>query len=192
MPRKVLLVGGIILVVVIAAIAFLSFTQKRALSGSVLNPPWPSPEIALTDQSGQPYSLHAQRGKVVLIYFGYTNCPNECPLTMAHAKLARESLGERAGDVQVVMVSTDPVRDTPEALAHFMGSFGPDFLGLTGTQAELEKAWKDYGVTVEQGGEAHSTFLYVVDPAGDIRETFQPDADPAVIAADLDLLLKGK
>lgn len=192
MQRKLMVRGGILLVILAVVVAILFATQKRSLSGSVIDPPWPAPEISLTDHSGRPFSLHAQQGKVVLIYFGYTNCPDECPLTMAHAKLARESLGERAGDVQVIMVTTDPARDTPEALSHFMASFDPSFLALTGTQAELEKTWKDYGVSVAQGGEAHSTFLYVVDPAGDIRETFQPDTDPAVISSDLDLLLKGK
>ena len=111
---------------------------------------------------------------------------------MAHAKLAIESLGKDGERVQVVMVSTDPVRDTPEALQHFMGAFGPQFLGLTGTPPELETAWKDYGVTVENGGETHSTYLYVVDPTGAIRETFQPDTPPETIAADVKLLLKSK
>jgi protein SCO1/2 len=108
---------------------------------------------------------------------------------MAHVKLARESLGDRAKDVQVIMVSTDPARDTPEALKTFMGHFDPSFLGLTGSIPELQKTWQDYGVTVEDGGETHSTYLYVIDPAGNVRETFLPDSQPEEIAADLKLLL---
>jgi cytochrome oxidase Cu insertion factor (SCO1/SenC/PrrC family) len=73
-----------------------------------------------------------------------------------------------------------------------MAHFDPSFLGLTGTTDELQKTWKDYGVTVEQGGETHSTYLYVIDPAGNVRETFLPDAEPNAIAADVNLLLKGK
>lgn len=192
MQRKTLLVGMGILVVLVAVIAIFLFTNKPSFKGAVINPPWPAAEIKLTDHNGQPFTMSAQRGKVVLLYFGYVNCPNECPLTMAHIRLALQSLGDRAKDVQVIMVSTDPVRDTPQALKDFMEHFDPSFLGLTGTPADLEKAWKDYGVTVEQGGETHSTFLYVVDPAGNIRETFLPDAEPADIAGDIELLLKGK
>jgi len=158
----------------------------------VITPPWPAPEITLTDHNGRPFKMSEQRGRVVLLYFGYVNCPNECPLTMAHLKLALESIGERARDVQVIMVSTDPVRDTPQALKDFMEHFDPSFLGLTGTPAELQRAWKDYGVTVEAGGETHSTYLYVIDPAGDVRETFLPDTEPRDIARDVGLLLKGK
>lgn len=192
MLRKTLLVGVGIFVGLLALTAFLYLTSKPSFRGSVITPPWPAPEINLTDHNGKPFKATDQRGKVVLLYFGYVNCPDECPLTMAHLKLALDRLGDRAGDVQVVMVSTDPVRDTPQALKDFMGHFDPSFLGLTGTPAELQKVWKDYGVAVEAGGETHSTFLYVIDPAGNVRETFLPDAEPNAIAGDVGLLLKGK
>src|SRR6476660_5523919 len=192
MQRKLTFVGiGILaLLAILAAVFFL--TNKPSLRGAIITPPWPAPDLHLTDHKGNPFSMSDQVGKVVLLYFGYVNWPDECPLTMAHLKLALESLGERAKDVQVAMVSTDPVRDTPEALKTFMEHFSPTFLGLTGTPAELQKAWKDYSVTVEEGGETHSVFLYVIDPAGNVRETFLPDADPKDIAADVGLLLEGK
>ena len=192
MPRKTILVGVSIFVVLFALTAIFYLTGKPSFRGALITPPWPAPEINLTDQNGQPFTLSSQKGKVVLLYFGYVNCPDECPLTMAHVKLARESLGDRAKDVQVVMVSTDPARDTPQALMDFMRHFDPTFLGLTGTTAELQKTWKDYGVTVEEGGETHSTFLYVIDPAGNVRETFLPDTEPNDIARDVGPLLKGR
>ena len=192
MQRKTILVGVSIFVVLFALIAVFYLTNKPSFRGALITPPWPAPEIHLTDQNGQPFTMSSQKGKVVLLYFGYVNCPNECPLTMAHIKLARESLGDRAKDVQAVMVSTDPARDTPQALQDFMRHFDPSFLGLTGTTAELQKTWKDYGVTVEEGGETHSTFLYVIDPAGNVRETFLPDTEPNDIARDVGLLLKGR
>lgn len=194
MQRKIIFIGIAILVVLSALTAIVYITKDRNPSyrGSVINPPWPAPEIKLSDHNGQPFTLSSQRGKVVLLYFGYVNCPDECPLTMAHVKLARESLGDQAQKVQVTMVSTDPARDTPQALKTFMEHFDPAFLGLTGTPEELQKAWRDYGVTVEQGGETHSIFLYVIDPAGNVRETFLPDAEPKDIAADLRLFLNGK
>ena len=192
MNRRLLYVGAGILVLLITVAAVVFGTSKPSLKGAVLMPPWQAPEIQLTDHNGQPFTLTNQRGKVVLLYFGYVNCPDECPLTMAHLKLALESLGDRASSVQVAMVSTDPVRDTPQALKDFMGHFDPSFLGLTGTMDELQNVWRSYGVTVEMGGETHSTFLYVIDPTGNVRETFLPDAEPKAIASDISLLLKGK
>jgi protein SCO1/2 len=111
---------------------------------------------------------------------------------MAHNKLVLEQLGDRAKDVQVVMVSTDPVRDTPQAMKDFMEKFDPSFLGVPGSPEELQKVWKDYGVTVMDGGETHGNFLYVIDPAGNVRETFLSDSEPDDIASDVSLLLKGK
>jgi protein SCO1/2 len=192
MQRRLIYVGIGILVLLVGVAAVFAITNKPSFKGSLISPPWTAPEIKLTDHNGQPFTLSNQRGKVVLLFFGYVNCPDECPLTMAHIKLARESLGNRARDVQVIMVSTDPARDTPQALKDFMGHFDPSFLGLTGTPAELQKAWSDYGVTVADGGETHSTFLYVIDPTGNVRETFLPDSEPNDIAKDMNLLLKGK
>jgi protein SCO1 len=192
MERKLLKVGGGILAVLIVVVVIFFLTDKSTLKGTVISPPWAAPEISLTTHDGNAFGLSDQHGKVVLLYFGYVNCPDECPLTMAHIKLAIESLGNRAKDVQVLMVSTDPARDTPQALKDFMGHFEPSFLGLTGTPEELQKVWKDYGVTVEKGGETHSTFLYVIDPGGNVRETFLPETEPSDIAADVNLLLKGK
>src|SRR5574341_1228056 len=174
MNRRLLFLGAGILVLLITVAVIVYTTSKPSFNGAVITPPWPAPEIKLTDHNGRPFTMSSRRGKVVLLYFGYVNCPDECPLTMAHLKLALESLGDRAKDVQVAMVSTDPARDTPQALTDFMNHFDPTLLGLTGTPAELQKAWRDYGVTVEDGGETHSTYLYVIDPSGNIRETFLP------------------
>ncbi len=192
MQRKLIFVGiGIFVLLAVVAAVFV-LTNKPSLKGSIITPPWTAPEINLIDHNGQTFTLSAQRGKVVLLYFGYVNCPDECPLTMAHIKIALQSLGNRAKSVQVIMVSTDPARDTLQALKDFMEHFDPSFLGLTGTPAELQKTWMEYGVAVENGGETHSTFLYVIDPNGNVRETFLPDAEPNEIARDVSLLLKGK
>ena len=190
MNRRLMLLGSGIVAALILLAVLLFLTQKPTLKGAVISPAWQAPDVQMTDHNGRPFSLSSQRGKVVLLYFGYVNCPDECPLTMAHIKLALEQLGDRAKDVQVVMISTDPPRDTPQALKDFMEHFNPAFLGLTGTPAELSKAWKDYGVTVLDGGETHSVFLYVIDPAGDVRETLLPDTEPNDIAADVGLLLR--
>ena len=192
MNRRVLLFSAGILVIATAITAFLLITSKPQLTGTVITPPLAAAEINLTNDNSQPFTMSSQRGKVVLLYFGYVNCPDECPLTMAHLKLALKQLGDRAKDAQVVMVSTDSVRDTPQAMKEFMGKFDPSFMGLPGSPEELQKVWNAYGVTVLDGGETHSNFIYVIDPKGNIRETFLSDSEPNDIASDVGLLLQGK
>ena len=165
---------------------------KPSFNGGVIDPPLKAPDIQMADHNGNEFKLSAYRGKLVLIFFGYTNCPDECPATMAHLKLALEALGDTAQNVQVVMITTDPVRDSPQALKDFLGHFSPTFLGIPGTQEQLEKVWKAYGVTVLDGGETHSSFTYVIDKQGDIRETFNTDTTSDEMAADLKILLKEK
>ncbi len=189
MKEKVLW-GGVALIVLLGGIAgFLFLNKRHTLSGAVIDPPLPAAEIALNDFNGQPFKLSSLRGKVVVLYFGYTNCPDECPLTMAHLKLATDLLGSQAQDVKVVMITTDPARDTAQAMKGFLGKFSPDFIGLVGTPDEMQKVWKDYGVTVEDNGETHSFFIYLIDKSGNFRETFLPDSVPADEAADMRLLL---
>lgn len=192
MNRRIMFSGLVVLAVLITVTAILFVRSQQSFKGSVITPPWPAPEFTLIDHNGQSFSMSSQRGKVVLLYFGFTNCPHECPLTMAHLKLALEQLGNSSKDVQVLMVSTDPTRDTQLNLEDFLGKFNPTFLGLTGSTEELQKVWKDYGVTVMDGGETHSVYLYVIDPKGDIRETLGLEAEPKDIASDVRLLLKGK
>lgn len=160
-----------------------------SLKGAAFPQAQPAAEINLTDHNGIPFQLSSQRGKVVLVFFGFSNCVSECPATLAIIRLALEKTGEISKDVVVVMVSTDPVRDTPESMKEFMGRFNPGFLGLVGTPAELEKAWQDYGVLVEDEGETHSSLTYVVDRSGNLRETFSPETTSDDIASDLKILL---
>ena len=160
-----------------------------AFRGTRIEPSTPAPEIDLADQNGNVFRVSDSTGRVVLIFFGFTNCPNECPLTAARLKQALEMLGERAKDVQVVMVSTDPVRDTPQAIGEFLGKFSPRFIGIPGTVESLSKVWDDYGVIVLDGGETHSIFIYVVDQTGNLRLTFTADTSPENIASDLKILL---
>ena len=192
MQQKALWVGIASIGAVALVAAILSFRMKPSLHGAVIDPPAAAAEINLRDFNGQEFSLRALRGKVVIVYFGYTNCPDECPLTMAHLKQATDSLDAQSKAVQVVMISTDPKRDTPQAMKDFLGKFNPDFVGLVGPPEQLTQVWRDYGVTVEDGGQTHSFFVYVIDRAGNFRETFLPDSSPADMAADLHLLATEK
>jgi protein SCO1 len=192
MEKRFFWVGtGILVLVVLAAAAALIFKRaNQAFTGSVVNPPSPAADFSLTSQTDETVSLSEFRGKYVLVYFGFTHCTNECPVVMALLSKARSELGAQAADVQVIFVSTDPANDTPQAMGDFLNRFDPTFIGGTGTQAELQPVWKDYGVAVLDGGETHSSYVYVIDPAGNIRLTYSSPYSAEEVAADLKLLFR--
>jgi protein SCO1/2 len=127
-----------------------------------------------------------------MVFFGFTNCVDECPLTMAHLTQARQMLGDSAGKVHVILVSTDPVRDTPEVMREYLNKFDPAYVGITGNTEELSKIWNAYGITVLDGGETHSSLTYVIDRDGNLRLHFDPESAPEDIAADLKTLLSSQ
>ena len=190
MERKILLVGANILAILLIAAGVLLLSRRESFSGAVIEPPMPLPAISLTDQDGATFQSASLRGRIVLIYFGYTNCKEECPITMAKLHQVLGSLKSGADQIQVLMVSTDPSRDTPEAMRAFLAPFQPGFLGLTGTPAQLQKVWGDYGVTVLDDGETHSNLIYVIDRRGNFRLTFHYEMAPDDIASDLRILLR--
>jgi len=180
----------LVMLVIISTSSCAALTSP--LKGAVISPATPAADINLTDHHGQPFQLSSFRGKVALVFFGFSNCVVECPATLAIIRQALETVGDASKDVVVVMVSTDPVNDTPQSMKEFMEKFNPAFLGLLGAPDELAKAWEDYGVVVLDGGETHSSFTYVVDRKGDLRETFSLDTSSDDIAADLKVLLAEK
>jgi protein SCO1/2 len=192
MQKRLVWVGMVAIASVALVAAAWLITAKPAFHGAVIDPPISATEIRLQDDNGQNFTLSSLRGKVVVLYFGYTNCPDECPLTMAHLKLMVDQLGAQAQDVRVIMITTDPKRDTSKVLNSWLAKFNPNFIGLLGTPDQLAQVWKDYGVTVEDGGETHSYFVYMIDGTGKFRETFLPDSLPSDMAADAQLLLAGK
>jgi protein SCO1/2 len=165
---------------------------KPSLKGDAISPTVAAADINLTDHNGQPFQLSSYSGKVALVFFGFSNCVDECPAVLALIRQALETDSLTSKDVVVVMVSTDPVRDTPQSMKEFMERFNPGFLGLLGTSEELAKVWQDYGVIVEDGGETHSSFTYVLDKKGNLRETFSPETSSDDIAADVKVLLAEK
>ena len=189
MSYKVLSAAGIAAIIVATLAGLIFLTDRPYLQGSVIDPPLPGAEIGLNETNGRPFVLEDQRGKVTLISFGYTNCPDECPLTMANLKLAVEMLGSDADRTTVVLVTTDPERDTPDVLRTFLDRFNTGFMGLTGPAEDLARVWKAYGVTVMDGGETHSNYVYVIDKSGNLVETILADAGAAAIAEDIRTLL---
>jgi len=155
-------------------------------------------ELRLTGHDGKPRSLADFRGKVVVVSFGFTHCPDVCPTTLADLASAVKQLGADASRVQVLFVTVDPKRDTPELLRQYVPAFHPDFIGLYGDEAALERAKKEFHVYAQArppktGEEAytvdHSAHMYVVDQQGKLRLLLPPGTQPAAIASDLRVLL---
>ncbi len=194
MERKSLWVILVLFVVVMIAIGGTYYFSglSRAFKGSVIDPPITAPQISLTGPGGSNVRLTDFRGRVVLVFFGYTHCPDECPATLAILRQVRTDLGVDSTGIQVLFVTTDPARDTLAQMAGYLANFDSTFIGLTGTQADLAGVYKDYGVTVLDNGETHSTRVYVVDQNGMLGLTFPVGMSPADIEHDLHIVLQGK
>ena len=184
-------VTGILVVILLAAgVATYVLRAPHGFNGSVIDPPAPAADFLLIDQHNQPFDFSSLRGKYVMLYFGYSHCTNECPAAMALMTQARSQLGSQAGRVQVVFVATDPPRDTPQAMGEFVDRFDTSFVGATGTATQLGAVWAKYGVTVEDGGETHSDYIYLVDPSGNLLMTYSQPITAEQISADLKQLLR--
>jgi protein SCO1/2 len=154
-------------------------------------------ELALTGHDGKPRTLEDFRGKVVVLFFGYTHCPDVCPLTMAYTAQALKSLGKDAQRVQVLFVTVDPERDTPEVLSRYVPAFDPGFLGLYGDEAATRKAAREFKVFYEKRPASvpgqytvdHSAQSYVVDAKGRLRLFIRQDRIAEDLAHDLRALL---
>lgn len=157
-------------------------------------------ELRLTDHHGQRRSLEDFHGKVVVLFFGYTHCPDVCPTTLGELGITLKRLGPDAGKVQVLFVTLDPARDTPAVLAQYVPSFNQTFLGLTGTDEEIAQAAKSFKVFYkkqESGSKAgytmdHSANTFVLDGQGRVRLMFGFGRGAAPLVHDIQQLLAGK
>ena len=155
-------------------------------------------DFSLTGPEGKTVSLEDFRNKVVLIYFGYTFCPDGCPITLSNLKLLMFDLGEKAGDVQVIFISIDPERDTFQKLKDYVPYFHPTFIGLTGSEAELASVAKKYQtfylkqkVESEAGYlMAHSDVVILVDQNGRYRGRYKSKYDLDKLTTDIRWLLE--
>lgn len=190
MERKILWVGIIVLAGFLILAGVTTLNKQKEFFGVEISPAPSAPEFAsLMDQSGQDVKLKDYQDKIVLLFFGYTSCPDICPATMGKLKQVVKDLGENRDEVVVIMVTTDPERDTQEKLGNYLGNFDPHFLGLTGSISDLGETWKDYGVTVLDDGAIHSNRVYVIDHAGTLRLTFPNEMAVGEIVSDLKLLI---
>jgi protein SCO1/2 len=170
-----------------------------ALKAGVFNPPRAAPEIALQSSNGSAFKLSQYRGKLVVLEFGYTHCADVCPVSLATLTQARRQLGAAAADVQVVFVTVDPARDNAARLRAYLTPFDPTFIGVTGSQKQIDAVLKDYGIGATRrmvdGSKTdytmhHSSYLYFIDRQG-MQRALMPFGHPSAdIVHDLQLLLK--
>jgi protein SCO1/2 len=147
-------------------------------------------DFELSDQQGRPWNLAAARGKVVLLTFGYTHCPDICPMTVSNLTGAWRQLGSDQSNVQGVFVTLDPERDTPQRLAAYLENFESPLVGLTGSASAIQGAARLYHVkyAVRDGGPSlgatidHSAFIYLIDRLGRLRYLFPHTTPPERLA----------
>jgi protein SCO1 len=158
-----------------------------------------APDFTLTAQTGAPFRLSDQKGSVVLLFFGYTYCPDVCPTTLSDFKQAHQLLGADAERVRFVFVTVDPDRDTPDRLKQYMAIFGSDFVGLSGTAEQLAPVYKAYDITHDKVLSEtdprdyfinHTATTFAIDPAGQWRLNEPYGTSVEDLVRDVRLLLK--
>lgn len=164
----------------------------------VLDPPKQLADFEMPSNTGEPVKLSDFRGKPVLLFFGYTHCPDFCPATLGEFKQAKQQLGEQGDDVAYVFVSVDGERDSPEVLDRYVKNFDPSFIGLSGTSETLQPIAKDYGLYAKKNTETktasgylvdHSVATYLIDQQGQLRSFYPIEATAETFAADVQALL---
>lgn len=196
--RHVVLLGLALLVALIGVLGATFFSGAYQFQGSLIDPPIQAADFSLTDQTGGTFRLSDHKGEVVLIFFGYTNCPDVCPVTLAEFKQVKEQLRDKAEQVRFVFITVDPERDTVERIGAHLANFDPGFIGLTGDTADLEAVYKAYGVYAAkaEGGSAagylmdHTARVYAIDLNGNLRLTYPFESGSDEIADDVEYLLK--
>jgi protein SCO1 len=202
MDRRILFFFGVLAALMIG-IAVYQANLPPALNGGVIEPPKPMPDFTLQSASG-PVSLSDFRGKLVVVFFGFTNCTDVCPLTLAAFRQAFTELGDQAMDVQVLFISVDHRRDTPEVVHGYTSNFHPDFIGLAGSKQQIDQVTRDFGVYYELGeplegdddhahgayNVEHTTTVQVLDRQGNLVLTWSYGMPPDKLASDLKVLLR--
>jgi protein SCO1/2 len=168
--------------------------------GAQLDPPAPIPDFELMADDGQPFRLSDSNSDITLVYFGYTFCPDVCPLTMVDVRQALAQLDPAERErVQVIFISADPERDTPEVLDRYLSAFDPTFIGLTDDFEKIQTVMKPFGAFAEKEEVensaagylvSHTARLYLLNTNHEILLTYPFGFEPEDLASDLTYLLK--
>jgi len=197
MNRPLALIPFILVATFVAAGALWHLGDLRAQRGTESVPTGETVSLggpfSLTDQNGMLRTEKDFRGKYMLVFFGYTYCPDVCPTTLAVMSAALDKMGERADKIAPIFITVDPKRDTPEKMKSYLASFGPRFVGLTGDDKAIASVAKEYRVyyrvhPAENGGDYtvdHSGVVYLMDPNGAFIANYSLETAPDDMAADL-------
>ena len=170
-------------------------TRAEAMRAGVFEPAQDAPEFTLRGSDGTDVTLTRYRGKVVLLFFGFTYCAAVCPTTLATLAQARESLGEDADSVQVIFVTVDPARDDAAHMHAYLAAFDSGFIGATGEAETLAAVRDQYGVTAVRRGAGpdyamdHTSSIFLIDRAGKLRGMMPYGHEPGDFVHDIELLL---
>lgn len=200
--KKFGMVGlGVVIGLALVLVGWRAMAVPYTYQGSPINPPISATDFTLTDQNGGTFRLSDQRGKIVLMFFGYSHCVDVCPGMLSDYKQIIQMLGNQANKVDFVFVTVDPQRDTPEVLHQYLLKFDPSIIGLTGTRAELGKVWKAYGVYQNSANNAnsaanlaylvdHSSIIYLIDSQGNWRLNYSYGIEIQKIVDDLQHMIR--
>ena len=185
------------LAIALGALLLAACNQQAAFQGSDVTGSKFGRDFHLTDHTGKPRALADFRGKVVVIFFGYTQCPEECPTTLSRLAAAMKKLGPDAARVQVLLVTVDPERDTPAVLSQYVPAFDPTFLGLYGDTAATAEVAKEFKVLYQKEpgptpgtySMDHSTGTFIFDTQGRLRVYESYAQGPDALAHDIRALL---
>ena len=191
-----------VLLAVVAGVSMLVFVLREVAphswNGTAFAAPDPAPAFTgLSFDSGEPADLTRYEGKVVVVFFGYTSCPDVCPLTLSRVARAIEGLGDRGDEVQVLMVSVDPARDTLDVLGEYLRNFDERFVGVGGDMASVANMAASYGVFFEAQPPDddgfyevdHTSTLLGIDRQGNLKVIWNPDVEADPLRSDIEELL---
>lgn len=200
MQKRLIVAGAAALVLAVLVLLGLQWHARSQALGLMPVNSRMGGDFVLPSTLGQPLDTRSLRGKVVLLNFGFTSCPDVCPMVLARLRQTVKELGDDADGVQVVFVSFDPARDTLPVLKTYVQHFNPAFIGATGSDVQIATTAARYGVVYlkEQGdsaagyGFAHSDYIYLLDTEGRVRKLYGNDVKTAEIASDVRLLQRAE
>ena len=193
-PANVKLIASLIASALFAGLA--AAADEPALKAGVFSPARMAPDFALPASDGSELNLERFRGKVIVLGFGFTSCPDVCPITLAVLAQARKKLGDLADQLQVVYVTVDPERDDAAQMRKYLAAFDPTFVGGTGTAEELSAVREQYGIIAQKKiyGEgysfSHSSYTYLIDRTGLLRALMTYGHSAEDFAHDIRILLQ--
>lgn len=196
MDRRVWMIAGIVLIFGLGFITYQQFTAPPIMNGSVISPTKIAPDFTLDSDHGE-IRLSDLRGKLVLLYFGYTYCPDVCPTTMLTLKQAVAESGLDANELQVIFITVDPGRDTAERVGTYARYFNPSFEGLSGSQDQIARVADDYQIHFHYNDSEsstnytvdHTSYILVIDRQGNQRLIWPHGMEADKIASDLKALV---